>query len=347
MRLVVSGYIGHGNAGDEWILAGLLRGLRDVEPEVEVVAISCDPPATRRAHDVAAVGRTDAVGIARAIRAADGLISGGGSLLQDATSARPVAYYAGVMLLARAVGRPYVIHAQGLGPIRRWPNRRLAALALRGAAAVSLRDPESIACARGLGVRGPIGLVPDPALALEPSTAGRREGAILVAVREWPTATPYLPAIRAALAQVRDLGPIVALPMQGSVDLAASRAVVAGVPGAEVLDPSLSPEAAAEAVAGARLVVAMRLHALVLAAGADLPAVAISYDPKVDAFAGQAAQPVIGRIGEPMDPDAMAAAMRGALSADRSTTRERVAAMRAELRLAVETSLHAIRAARR
>lgn len=342
MKLVVSGYIGHGNIGDEWVLAGLLRTLRQVAPDVSVVAISADPAQTRRAHGVDAVRRTDAIGIGRALRGADGLISGGGSLLQDATSARPVAYYAGVMLLARALRRPYVIHAQGLGPIRRGPNRRLAATALRAAAAVSLRDPESIAMARALGIGRHIDLVPDPALALTPRVTPGGDGAIVAAVRDWRSARPYLPAIRAALDQVRDLGPIVALPMHGSVDVGASQAVVKGIADAEVLGSDLSHEEAADVIGAARLVVGMRLHALILAAGADVPAVAISYDPKVDAFAAQVGQPVAGHVDEPIDPEALAGAIRAALSASRTMTRQRVAALRADLGRAAQTSVRAI-----
>ena len=153
MRLVVSGYYGYANAGDEAVLAGMLATFREADPDLEVTVLSGDPEHTRRTHGVAAIRRADLPAVARALRASDGLVSGGGSLLQDRTSPRPVAYYAGVMHLARFTGRPYAIHAQGLGPIRLLPNRWLAASALRGAAAVSLRDAASLDLARALGVR--------------------------------------------------------------------------------------------------------------------------------------------------------------------------------------------------
>jgi polysaccharide pyruvyl transferase CsaB len=299
-------------------------------------------------HGVAAVRRADLPRIARTLRAADGLVSGGGSLLQDRTSARPVAYYAGVMLLARALRRPYVVHAQGLGPIRRAPNRRLAATALRAAAAVSLRDPASIALARELGVRRPIELVPDAALALDVRQAERpANGPIVVAVRPWATPVPYLDGIRTALERLAGTAPIVALPMQRSVDLVPSRAVVAGVPGARVLDGDLALDDVLATIGGARLVLGMRLHALILAAAAGVPAAAISYDPKVDAFAAQAGQPVAARVDEPIDAEALAAAVRATLAAGPAETVVRVDGMRADLRRAAERSLAAIREARR
>lgn len=341
MKLVISGYYGYGNAGDEAVLSGMLHSLRQERDDLEITVLSGNPDHTERTHGVEAVPRSQPLAVARTIRAADGLISGGGSLLQDRTSFRPVAYYAGVMQLAHWLRRPYVVYAQGLGPIRRRMNRRLAALALRRAAYVSLRDEASLALARELGVRGQIDLVPDPALALRPPTtqAGNH---LLVAVRAWQTATPYLANLRDALRQLSDELPIVALPMQGSMDLAASREVVAGIPGAEVLSPDATLAEQLATIGSARVVLGMRLHALILAAAAGVPAVAVSYDPKVDAFAAQVGQPVVGHVGEPINPHHVVEAVRGVLAADRQPYLDRVAQLRGNLQRAAVASLTAI-----
>ena len=119
MRLVISGYYGFGNAGDEAVLAGMLElaGRAGVRRD-DVSVLSADPPLTSRVHDVRAVSRWNPLRVAAELRRADALLSGGGSLLQDVSSIRPVSYYAGVMALARLVGRPYAVVAQGLGPLR-------------------------------------------------------------------------------------------------------------------------------------------------------------------------------------------------------------------------------------
>ena len=199
MRLVVSGYYGYGNAGDEAVLAGLLAALREIEPAASVTVLSGDPAETRRTHGVDAIPRARPGTLIGALRASDGLLSGGGSLLQDRTSARPVAYYTGVMGVARLARRPYVMHAQGLGPITRAGNRWLAALALRGAAHVSLRDDASVDLARRLGVRRPIEVVPDPALGLRPARGNTTDGPIVVAVRDWGTSAAHVAGLREAL----------------------------------------------------------------------------------------------------------------------------------------------------
>ena len=274
MRLVVSGYYGYANAGDEAVLAGMLATFREADPDLAVTVLSGDPEHTRRTHGVAAVRRADVSAVARALRASDGLVSGGGSLLQDRTSPRPVAYYAGVMHLARFTGRPYAIHAQGLGPIRLLPNRWLAASALRGAAGVSLRDAASLNLARALGVRRHIELAPDPALALAPARDGERRK-IVIAVRDG-----QVDGLREAVRRLAADHPILALPMQDPADRAASEALVAGAATAEVLPPGSDLDAQLAAIGGAALVIGMRLHALILAAAAHVPALAVSVRPE-------------------------------------------------------------------
>ena len=287
---VVSGYYGYANAGDEAVLAGMLATFREVDPSLELVVLSGDPEHTRRTHGVAAVRRTDPPAVVHALRASDGLISGGGSLLQDRTSPRPIAYYTGVMHLARVLGRRYVVHAQGLGPIHLRANRWLAAAGLRGAARVTLRDAASIDLARELGVRRPIELAPDPALALVPKHDGSPRH-ILVAIRDWSGDNVHFPTLRSALRRLAAEHPILAMPMQDPSDREASERIIDGIEGAAVMPPDTDLEAQLTAIGGSVLVIGMRLHALILAAAAHVPALAISYDPKVDAFAAQVGQP--------------------------------------------------------
>ena len=167
MKLMLLGYFGFGNAGDEAVLAAELVALRGtLGATTEFVAVSGDPARTTALHGIPAVGRTDVGAVLRALRTCDGLVAGGGSLLQDVTSARPVAFYGGLMLAARSMRTPVFVYAQGLGPLRRRANRTLAGAALRSARYVAVRDPGSLTLAARLGVRG-LDLVPDPVLGME------------------------------------------------------------------------------------------------------------------------------------------------------------------------------------
>ena len=96
-RVVISGYYGFANAGDEAMLAAIVGSLKDIIPDVSITVITGNCRMTRENHNVQAVHRLNFFAIAAAIRRCDILISGGGSLLQDVTSARSLYYYLWIM----------------------------------------------------------------------------------------------------------------------------------------------------------------------------------------------------------------------------------------------------------
>ena len=124
-RIVVSGYYGSKNAGDEAMLAAMLEVLGDLDPKLHITVISADPEDTRKRHGVDAVSWLGLPAIIRELRQADLLISGGGSLLQNVTSRRSLYYYMGIIFLAFMAGLKVMLYAQGIGPIRGHLPRRL------------------------------------------------------------------------------------------------------------------------------------------------------------------------------------------------------------------------------
>ena len=149
-RVVISGYYGFRNSGDEAVLKSILFALEEegAEQGIQIVPIvlSGDPAATREMYGVESVHRMRLGEMLRAIRGSDGLISGGGSLLQDATSAKTIPYYTGVLKLAQLLGKPTFIYAQGIGPVnRRWMDRLIRGV-MRRSAYVSVRDEGSARC---------------------------------------------------------------------------------------------------------------------------------------------------------------------------------------------------------
>jgi polysaccharide pyruvyl transferase WcaK-like protein len=101
------------------------------------------------------------------------------------------------------------------------------------------------------------------------------------------------------------------LPMQlpGDLRLASQMAEGFAAP-AVVLAAPATPSDAMAVMAGMDVVVAMRLHALILAGAAGVPCVGLAYDPKVPAFMEAAGQPCLGLDAE---PGAVAEAIRSAL----------------------------------
>ena len=299
MRIVVSGYHGMGNLGDEAVLAAFIQELREIAPKVECVALSGDPARTESAYGIAAIPRTSISAILRELGRADLFVSGGGSLLQDVTGRGSVPYYAGLMLLARALGKPVSVYAQGVGPLNSWFSRWLACQALKRASVVTLRDPGSMELLREIGVdRPPPVLVADPAFALDPEDPGdsrswlHEHPQVMFALRPWPGEDGREAGYARVIGRVSaETGARVALlAFQPETDLAMARRIrdlcdAGGWAHPDVVELRGSPGQALSVISHADLVVGMRLHSLIFAASAGVPAVAIDYDPKVRAMA--------------------------------------------------------------
>jgi polysaccharide pyruvyl transferase CsaB len=288
--VVISGYYGFRNAGDEAILAALIDGLR----EATLVVLSGAPELTRREHGVEAVRRDDPAAVLAALHGADLVISGGGSLLQDTTGPGSIPYYLGIVAAARALGRPVMIYSHGVGPIRSaWGRACLRVL--DGVALITTRDEESASLLRACGVHRPVvEVTADGALALPRPARGSLHpvlppgGRPLIgfAVRAWNRGHHLEVLSRAADRIVERLGgTVVLLPLQRPGDLEASRRVAAHMSHpAWIIDAEFPPRDWPRVFAGLDGLVGMRLHALIFAALAGVPFVAISYDPKVDHF---------------------------------------------------------------
>ena len=99
--ILVSGYYGFKNSGDEAMLAALCEDLEVLNIAREnIVVFSGNPNYTRRIHRVKAVSRNNPMEIIKAFKGGKLLISGGGSLLQDSTGHLTVPYYLGMIELA-------------------------------------------------------------------------------------------------------------------------------------------------------------------------------------------------------------------------------------------------------
>lgn len=291
MRIVISGYYGFGNLGDEAVLAAMITALRSRIPAARITVLSGRPAQTRRLHNVAAIPRLGA-GVLQALAGADLFLSGGGSLFQDATSARSAVYYLGVLALAEALSRRTMVFAQGIGPLRRRAVRALAAAVLNRVSLLTVRDEDSLRALRELHVQRPAHVVADPVFALEPAPeehvrqligprgVGPRIG---LALRPWPAAAS-VDAVVDALAGVRRelAASVVVFAFHPAQDLPLARTVAAALDGQVVCD--LPPREAMTAIGTVDLLVAARLHALICAVATGVPPVGLSYDPKIDAL---------------------------------------------------------------
>ncbi|RBW67594.1 polysaccharide pyruvyl transferase CsaB [Bacillus taeanensis] len=308
MRVVLSGYYGFNNVGDEAILYSIIASLKKQHPAIEIVVLSNDPAYTEKTYRVKAVNRWKIPEIMKTLKNADGLISGGGSLLQDKTGRKTIPYYLGIMMMAVILRKPFFIYAQGIGPVAIPYHKRFIKHVLSKAAFISVRDKDSKKLLEEIGIKKPIELVPDPVLGIDVIdeennwfTKQNFQGNVIsVSVRDWPSEQNYLQKIAGALDRCVQAGSeVVFIPMHGEHDDITSKRAAEMMKEKSVIAPYDAEIHEKVAFIGASdLLVGMRLHALIFAAVTHTPFVALSYDPKIDSFAEMAEQPQIGHVDD-------------------------------------------------
>jgi len=305
LRVVVSGYYGFNNLGDEAVLAGIVETFRQRAGEgaVNLTVLSGNSDDTHHRHGLRAVDRMRMPEVRKAIRDSDLFLSGGGSLLQDTTSLRSIFYYLWVVRMALAARKPVMFYAQGIGPLRRRSSRFLTRLIADRVQQITVRDEDSAQLLREIGVRkSPIEVTADPAFALTPadvramdivSAAG--DGPLIgIAPRPWhhPHPTPEEYAEIARRLNVDCGARIILLPMHTPGDLELCEAIASQLGDtASVFRTPLTPQVAVGITGRFCVLLAMRLHALIFAATAATPMVALSYDPKVKSLMALLGQP--------------------------------------------------------
>ena len=319
--VVLAGYYGFGNTGDEAILTSILAGLRRRVPGTAFIVVSGDPEATRTQHGVEPVGWRDISAISASIAKSDVVLVGGGGLFQDywgldtKTLLTPrhgeIAFYAGPVVLAALARKPALLYGLGFGPLASPEARRYARAVADAAVYLSVRDEASRDLLVATGVpEARITVTADPAFALEvpdapaPADLCRAAGIVPrgpilgVALRPWSIGVEqaaWESEVAAALEQFLEQteGTLLFVPFEKSpwtekddFDQASRLAAALSAPGREhvAIAKPLSPRDTAALLSGCDLVLGMRLHSLVFAAAGGVPAVGLAYDPKVTAL---------------------------------------------------------------
>ncbi|MEL6137789.1 MAG: polysaccharide pyruvyl transferase CsaB [Cyanobacteria bacterium J06628_6] len=283
MRAVLCGYYGMGNGGDEALLATLLQMLpRSVTP----VVLSGNPDETAQRYGVETVPRKSLWAVVRALGSAQVFIWGGGSLMQDASSAVNPLYYGGLMKLAQWMGLHTLAWAQGIGPLNRKTSQWITRQALRRCGGISVRDGRSAQLLTGWAVG--CWLAPDPVWALEsvavPGLADLPAPRVAVALRPHPNLTPdRLDRLARALADFQQATRtcILLVPFQPVKDGAIATRLAAHLTGPYKILTLTDPRQLKGLFRGIEMTIGMRFHALVMSAAEGCRSFALSYDPKV------------------------------------------------------------------
>lgn len=292
-RIVISGYYGFANAGDEAVLCGILKSFKLLDMDAEICVLSSNPEYTTSMHPgISAVNSFNISEVIKAIKQSDILISGGGSLFQDVTSKRSFFYYLFILKLAQFLRKKTVIYAQGIGPLLSKFNKKSLAAALNKCCIITVRDEQSKALLKEIGIKKPITICTDPAFLVETNFEAasdtlakiglEKDKFIAVSLRSWKDTDEWLKEASCAIKEASEkFGlPILAVPFMKD-DVSTCKLI----DGTQLLEYTADFKALKSIICSARLVVGMRLHSLIFAASESVPFVPFSYDPKVDSFA--------------------------------------------------------------
>ena len=270
-KILISGYYGFANAGDEAMLTAIIESLRQVEKNVELTVLSGNPEDTAAKHQVCSVYRFNPLGIIRAMKDSELIISGGGSLLQEAD-----------LITVRDSESAAELIEMGVKPEK---------ITVTADSVLSL-NPVTKECGQYL---------------LQEAGVDLTKPVIGISVRPWSGDSQCFQVLAEAASKLQQSygAQLILLPLQYSVDVKACeklRKALVCQKDIFLLNEKYNTEEFLSIIGNFDLLIGMRLHALVFAAVMQTPLLAISYDPKVDSFVNAIGEKPIGTV-EKIDRD--------------------------------------------
>lgn len=303
-KLVVSGYFGFDNSGDDAILKAMVSDFKKLNKDISITALSNNPSKTEEIYHINAVDRFKVTEVWKTLKESDMLLSGGGSLLQDFTSTRSIIYYLAVILMAKIQGKKVYVYANGIGPIDKGFSRFLTKFVLNRVDYITLRDKLSEKFVKNLGVKNNnIKVTADPVFSLDVVSKMRvdeilkfeeitlTDKTIGFCLRDYKEDESLKIKFAQVVDKLIDDGyDVLLVPFHMPRDNVYSRDIAELSKNKDKVQVVKNTYSAGELMGifnRLKILVAMRLHSLVYGANVNLPMVGIIYDPKVRAMVNE------------------------------------------------------------
>jgi len=314
-NILMSGYYGFNNSGDEAILTTIYKNTKKSNDNINITVLSKNPEETKSKYGFEnVVYRFDFFKVLKEIRNCDILLSGGGSLLQDTTSTRSIMYYLSIIECAKIMRKKVMLYANGIGPVSRKKNRNIVKRVLNKVDIITLREEDSLDELVSMGItNNNMFVTADPVFTMETipyykskallSEAGipKDKGIIGVSVRNWKGNTD----IAEKFAKICDRiynefdKTIVFIIMHNPADINISKEVIAKMHSpAYILDKSYSPNEIMGMISQMEIILSMRLHTLIFATKQRVPIVGFIYDPKINNYLNMINMPNGGNVSD-------------------------------------------------
>lgn len=291
-KILISGYYGFDNFGDEAILGVLINHLRGND----ITVLSSNPEKTGKTHNVNSLNSFNLKLIMERLPNFDVLISGGGSLLQNVTSNKSLFYYCGLINIMASLKKNVVIFAQGIGPVKGFWGKLIVKSALKKCKYISVRDEKSQELLKSWGIES--NLVCDPIFDLNVPSA-KKTRKVGIQLRKFASLTDELfdEIVKQVALKFSDRE-IELICFQDSEDEGISKVFLNKLRAknptikANVVK-NLTNNEIVERVSEYDYLIGMRFHACLLGLKYGIKTLAISYDPKVETLAKNANIPYL------------------------------------------------------
>ena len=299
--ILLSGYYGFNNFGDDMVAHTLINELKKSHPELEIGVLSKKPKTTAVTLGVDSIDRYNFLKLAKTIKQSKVYAYGGGTLLTDITSRKSLQYYTTTLIYAMRNGLKTAIVANGLGPFVHKSSENAVKKILKKVDVLAFRDNKSFEYAKSLSDENPPHLTADLALLFKSNNKNTKkinkflsENSIeagryfVVSLREWKLVPNDFSSIIAQacdyISEKYGLTPIF-IPLQPSKDTKISEEVCMKTKAKSVIAYSLNDiDSVCTLIKNAEFTLAMRLHPLIHSYSCAIPFLGLSYDEKVTSF---------------------------------------------------------------
>lgn len=316
--ILISGYYGFENSGDDAILMAILNNLRTYKKDIKVLVLSKKPEETKRIYGVDAADRFNFSEVVKAMKSSKLLLTGGGNLIQDETSTRSLMYYLTTIYMAKKLGLKVMLYSNGIGAVSKKLNRLITSRIINKADIITLRETISLKEIESLDINKPEVLITaDPAFTLVPcsdeetSSIFKTEGINIdkplvgISLRKWKNNQAYIKQVAAAadfMYEKLNVQPVL-IPMHYPHDIAICHTVAAMMKHQpNIIKNKYTVPQTLGIIKNMDMIIGMRLHALIYGASLQVPVLGLIYDPKVEGFLDYIKQPSAGNV-ENLDYD--------------------------------------------
>ena len=315
MKIGIVGNYGNDNNGDEAILLSIIRQLQKVfQIETQNITVfSNNPTQTAERYSVQSAPLYYKNGNAvktfaktykensKVVKNLDFVVIGGGGILMDLYK-REAPLYGSYAMMAHNNNVPYVVYGCGAGPLNTGLGKWFIRYMAKHAQNISVRDPQSQALLKSIGVKRDVPVIGDPAFSLEVERSNYSEKPKSVGVTAvpyynasyWPTGDEakyenYINGMAKNLDRLIEEQQVevtfFATKYPQDADVTKDiQAKMKHAQNTKIIDENLPPQRILDLTATFDVLIGTRLHSLILATDAKTPIIGVSYHVKVNDF---------------------------------------------------------------